>query len=209
MRPRDAGRRPRDPDGAGSGGRFQVVLGLGNPGAAFDDTPHNVGHRVVDLLARALGASWTQQKDAMVARLDGGGRTTYLIKPGARMNVIGPAVLRIARRLGFSASDCILVHDDLDLPIGTVRVRTRSSDGGHRGVRSIFQAFRTDEIRRVRVGVGRPARGQPVEEFVLTPFAPGDRADLDEALAEAADRALELLGRPERVGRGAARGAVA
>ena len=205
MRPRDAGRRPPDPDGAGSGGRLQVVLGLGNHGAAFDDTPHNVGHRVVDLLARALGASWTQQKDATVARVDGEGQTTYLIKPAARMNVIGPAVRRIAGRMGFSASDCILVHDDLDLPIGTVRVRTRSSDGGHRGVRSVFQAFRTDEIRRVRVGVGRPEQGQPVEEFVLTPFAPATLADVDEAVAEAADRALELLGRPERVRRGAAR----
>ena len=125
------------------------------------------------------------------------------------MNVIGPAVRRIGGRMGFSASDCILVHDDLDLPIGTVRVRTRSSDGGHRGVRSVFQAFRTDEIRRVRVGVGRPEQGQPVEEFVLTPFAPATLADVDGAVAEAADRALELLGRPERVGRGAAQRGVA
>jgi aminoacyl-tRNA hydrolase len=208
MRPRHAGGRPPDPGGAGSGDRFQVVLGLGNPGG-FDDTPHNVGHRVVDLLARALGASWTQQKDAVVARVDGEGQTTYLIKPAARMNVIGPAVRRIGGRMGFSASDCILVHDDLDLPIGTVRVRTRSSDGGHRGVRSVFQAFRTDEIRRVRVGVGRPEQGQPVEEFVLTPFAPATLADVDGAVAEAADRALELLGRPERVGRGAAQRGVA
>ena len=96
-----------------------------------------------------------------MAQVDGEGQTTYLIKPAARMNVIGPAVRRIGGRMGFSASDCILVHDDLDLPIGTVRVRTRSSDGGHRGVRSVFQAFRTDEIRRVRVGVGRPEQGQP------------------------------------------------
>jgi PTH1 family peptidyl-tRNA hydrolase len=93
----------------------------------------------------------------------------------------------------------ILVHDDLDLAIRSVRVRPRSGDAGHRGVRSVLQAFRTDEIRRVRVGVGRPARGQPADEYVLEPFAPEVLADVDGAVAEAADRVLELLGRPERV----------
>jgi UDP-N-acetylmuramoyl-tripeptide--D-alanyl-D-alanine ligase len=209
MRPGEAGGRSPEPAGAGSGGRVQVVVGLGNPGAGLGETPHNVGHRVVDLLAASLGASWTPQRDAMVARVDGGGPTTYLIKPAARMNVIGPAVRRIGLRLGFAAPDCILVHDDLDLPMGSVRARARSSDGGHRGVRSVFRAFRTDEIRRVRVGVGRPAPGQPVEEFVLTPFAAEARADLDEALAAAADRALEVLGRPERIRGRANRGRAA
>jgi PTH1 family peptidyl-tRNA hydrolase len=130
-----------------------------------------------------------------------------LVKPAARMNATGPALLRVAQRIGFGPADLVLVHDDLDLAIRSVRVRERSGDAGHRGVRSVLQAFRTDEIRRVRVGVGRPARGQPADDYVLEPFAPEERADVEGAVDEAADRVLELLGRPERVRGRAARAA--
>ncbi len=193
MRPPGARPRRADPVPPGSGGRVRVVVGLGNPGERYGDTPHNVGHRVLDRLAGALGARWAREPGAMVARTEADGAVAYLVKPDARVNVAGPALVEIGRRLGFGSPDLVLVHDDLDLPVGSVRVRTRSSDGGHRGVRSVFQAFRTDEIRRVRVGVGRPAPGQPVEEFVLTPLPPETVAALDEAAAEAAGRALELL----------------
>ena len=155
---------------------MRVVVGLGNPGGGYGDTPHNVGHRVLDLLAGALGARGRGSRARRWRGWRPTARSTYLVKPAARMNVAGPALVR--DRPGawaFGSPDLVLVHDDLDLPVGSVRVRTRSSDGGHRGVRSVFQAFRTDEIRRVRVGVGRPAPGQPVEEFVLTPLPPDDR----------------------------------
>jgi UDP-N-acetylmuramoyl-tripeptide--D-alanyl-D-alanine ligase len=188
-----------------SGGRLQVVVGLGNPSARYYDTPHNVGHRVLDLLASVLGAKWQQEKDAMVARVESGGQTVVLLKPSARMNATGPRLRAIGERLGFGPPDFILVHDDLDLPIRSVRVRTRSGAGGHRGVRSVLQAFRTDEIRRVRVGVGRPEGGQRVGDYVLTPFGAASLAIIDEASAEAADRVLALLGRRERVRGRAAR----
>jgi UDP-N-acetylmuramoyl-tripeptide--D-alanyl-D-alanine ligase len=202
--PAVAGRELGVPD---SGGRLQVVVGLGNQGARYADAPHNVGHRVLDRLATALGATWEQERDAAVARVADGDRTLCLVKPAARMNASGPLLARVARRIGFGAPDLVLVHDDLDLSIRQVRVRERSGDAGHRGVRSVLQAFRTDEIRRVRVGVGRPPRGQPADEYVLEPFALQVRADVDGAVAEAADRVLELLGRPERVRGRAARGA--
>ncbi len=188
-----------------SGGQFQVVVGLGNPGARRYDTPHNVGHRVLDLLASVLDARWEQEKDGMVARVEDGGQTVVLLKPSARMNATGPRLVAIGARLGFGPPDFILVHDDLDLPIRSVRVRTRSGDGGHRGVRSVLQAFRTDEIRRVRVGVGRPEEGQRLEDHVLTPFGAASLAMIDEACAEAVDRVLVLLGRRERVRGRAAR----
>jgi aminoacyl-tRNA hydrolase len=194
---------------AEAGGRLQVVVGLGNPGARYDDTPHNVGHRVLDLLASTLGAGWRQEADAMVAMVESSGKTLYLIKPAARMNTIGPTLLAIGERMGFGPGDCILVHDDLDLPIRSVRVRTRSGDAGHRGVRSVFQAFRTDEIRRVRVGIGRPPQSQEVEDYVLTPFDAATLDIVDGACAEAADRALALLGRSERVRGRASRAAQA
>jgi PTH1 family peptidyl-tRNA hydrolase len=185
-------------------GRLEVVVGLGNPAPQLRDTPHNVGHRVLDVVADALGARWEQDGDALVARSERDGRSVLLLKPAAWMNVTGKRLLALAERLGFGAPDFILVHDDLDLPIRSVRVRMRSGHGGHNGVRSVLDAFRTDEIRRVRVGVGRPPKGQRVEDFVVTPFDAASLAALDGACAEAADRVLELLGRRERV-RGAAR----
>jgi UDP-N-acetylmuramoyl-tripeptide--D-alanyl-D-alanine ligase len=187
---------------AGTGGRFQVVVGLGNPGPGYRDTPHNVGQRALDRIASALGASFQREPGARVARVGDG---LVLLAPFAYMNVSGPHLLAIAERMGFGASDLLLVHDDLDLALGVVRARTRSGDGGHRGVRSVLQAFRTDEIRRVGIGVGRPARGQRIRDFVLAPFAPESLARVDAACAEAADRVLELLGRPERVRSSAAR----
>ena len=130
-----------------------------------------------------------------MARGDG----VLLLKPAAWMNVSGRQLAALAERLGFGPADLILVHDDLDLPIRSVRVRTRSGDGGHRGVRSVLRAFRTDEIRRVRVGVGRPEEGQRVADHVLEPFGAAQLAAIDEASAEAANRVLALLGRRERV----------
>ena len=187
-------RSPRRRPFASAGG-CQVVAGLGNPRTAYHDAPHNVGHRVVDLVANALGAAWREEKGAQVARADG----VLLLKPAAWMNVSGRRLAALAERHGFGPADLILVHDDLDIPIGSVRVRTRSGDGGHRGVRSVLRAFRTDEIRRVRVGVGRPERGSDLEDFVLTPFDAARLPAVHAACAEAADRALELLGRRERV----------
>jgi len=187
-------RSPRSTPFASMGG-CQVVAGLGNSRPEHRDTPHNVGHRVLDLLASALGATWREEKDAQAARADG----VLLLKPVARMNVSGRGLAALAERLGFGPADLILVHDDLDLPIRSVRVRTRSGDGGHRGVRSVLQAFRTDEIRRVRVGVGRPEEGQRAADHVLAPFGAAQLAMIDEASVEAANRVLELLGRRERV----------
>jgi UDP-N-acetylmuramoyl-tripeptide--D-alanyl-D-alanine ligase len=173
----------------------QVLAGLGNPRAPYRDTPHNVGHRVVDLVANALGATWSEEPGAQVARADG----VLLLKPAAWMNVSGRHLAALAERLGFGPAELILVHDDVDLPIRSVRVRARSGDGGHRGVRSVLRAFRTDEIRRVRVGVGRPGSGEDVEKFVVKPFDPASRAAVHEACVDAADQALELLGRSERI----------
>jgi aminoacyl-tRNA hydrolase len=172
-----------------------VVVGLGNPGARFRDTPHNVGHRVLARLASELGARFEEERDGRVARAVHAGEPLLLVEPAARMNVTGPCLTALARRLGFAAGDLVLVLDDLDLPLGTVRVRERSGDGGHRGLRSVLEAFRTDEIRRVRIGVGRPARGREVEAFVVAPFDPESLARVDAACAEAAARVLELLGR--------------
>lgn len=174
--------------------RLQVVVGLGNADESYEQTPHNAGHRVLDLLARSLGAVWTQEQNAMRARIERDDGDIYLLKPLTAMNIAGPALREIGLRLGFGPGECILVHDDVDLPIGSVRVRTRAGDAGHRGVRSVLEAFQTDEVRRVRIGVGRPEQGKQVKDFVLRPFSSTEREAIDRACATAASRVLDLLG---------------
>jgi len=170
-----------------------IFVGLGNPGEEYQSTPHNVGHAALDRLATTLGARWEPDGDADVARAEWQGTSVCLLKPKAWMNHSGPALRELAERLGFEPPQCVLVYDDLDLPLGTVRVRMRGSDGGHRGVRSILEAFQTDQFRRVKVGVARPGAKRPARDEVLTPFTPDEWAIVHSACAEVIERAGELV----------------
>jgi PTH1 family peptidyl-tRNA hydrolase len=167
---------------------------LGNPGEQFRGTPHNVGQRVIELLAHTLGGEWIREEQAMVARVRWRGADIYLIKPLTDINATGPLLLQLRQRLGFGPAECVLIHDDLDLPFGTVRVRMQGSDGGHRGIRSILEAFRTDALCRVKIGVGRPAQQGQRTDSVMTAFASAELPVIDRACAEAADRCLALVG---------------
>ena len=171
-----------------------VVVGLGNPHQRLADTPHNVGYRTIEILAQRMGQDWLAEGDlAMVARGELHGQKICLIKPFSPMNEIGPALAALANELGFEVHQCILVHDDLDLPLGAVRARNRGSDGGHRGVRSILQAFQDDRFRRVKIGVGHAPEGQSVIDFVLTPFSEEQCAIVTTINSAAADKVIELL----------------
>ena len=135
---------------------IHAVVGLGNPGAQYQGTPHNVGQTALDFLARSLRAEWVREEQAMLARIELPTRIVYLIKPLTYVNVTGPMLSQLARRLNFAVDQCVLVHDDMDLPLGALRVRMKGSDGGHRGVASIQRVFGRDTFRRVKIGVGRP-----------------------------------------------------
>ena len=111
------------------------------------------------------------------------------------MNCIGPGLKQLSESLSFSPEQCILVHDDLDMPIGAVRARLSGGAGGHRGVASILEAFQTDAFRRVKIGVGQPGAKLDRVSYVLAPFHPDSRATVDRALAAAEARVLEMLGR--------------
>lgn len=171
----------------------QVVAGLGNPGPPYRETRHNVGQRVVELLARMLKRSFRREGRSLLARAQWGGQAVWLALPQAFMNVCGPAVAEVLGRAAAGPGDLVLVYDDIDLPLGTVRVRLRGGHGGHNGVRSVIETLGTEEIRRVKVGIGRPARRSEVAEYVLTPFEPAELAAVDAAVAEAAERVLSLL----------------
>jgi aminoacyl-tRNA hydrolase len=171
-----------------------VVIGLGNPHASQQDTPHNAGYQTLDLLALRMAQTWHNANGlALVARGELSGLALCLIKPLAPMNHSGPVLATLAAQWDFDVRQCILVHDDMDLPLGTVRARLRGGDGGHRGVQSILQAFQNDRFRRVKVGVGQAHAGQSGADFVLTPFSAPQKIGMTQASHTAADRVLALM----------------
>ena len=175
-----------------------VVVGLGNPGPKYRNTRHNVGQRVVDRLAETLGVAWRESGPALVARGRFGDHAVDLVKPQSFMNVSGPPVAAALRRLHAKPSDLILVYDDIDLPLGIVRTRMKGSHGGHNGVRSIIETLGTTELRRVKIGIGRPSLKDDVADHVLTRFERAELSAVDEAVAEAAGRVLALIEAPPR-----------
>lgn len=170
-------------------------MGLGNPGPEYSGTRHNVGQRVLDRLAHRLRRPWRREGQALVARGQWRGEPLLLVKPLAFMNVSGPAVARTLHRHDLGPADLVLVYDDIDLPLGRVRVRMKGSHGGHNGVRSVLETLGTDEVRRVKVGVGRPERKDEVVDHVLAPFAPEELPAVEAAVEAAAERVLELVQR--------------
>ena len=177
-------------NGRGTG---RVVIGLGNPGPEYRDTRHNVGQRVVDALARTLRASWRRDGSTVIARGRWRGEPVRLIKPISFMNESGPVVAKALRRAEAGPADVILVYDDIDLPLGTVRLRMKGSHGGHKGVQSVLAALGTQEIKRVKVGIGRPDQKDDVPDHVLTSFEREELPTVEAAVAEAAEKVLALL----------------
>jgi PTH1 family peptidyl-tRNA hydrolase len=172
-----------------------VVVGLGNPGPEYRDTRHNVGQRVLDRLASGdlRGTRWQRDDGTELSEGRWRGDTVRLVKPLAFMNVCGPVVARALRRHGAEPHDLVLVYDDIDLPLGTVRVRMKGGHGGHNGVRSVIEALGTSDIRRVKVGIGRPDHKADVPDHVLTVFDPEELATVDTAVADAALKVLALF----------------
>jgi peptidyl-tRNA hydrolase, PTH1 family len=178
----------------GGPGTGRVVVGLGNPGPEYRDTRHNVGQRVLDVLAKTVRGSWRRDGATIVARGRWRGEEVRLIKPLSFMNESGPVVAKALRRAEAGPADMILVYDDIDLPLGTVRVRMKGSHGGHNGVRSVIDALGTQDIKRVKVGVGRPDHKGDVPDHVLTSFEHDELPVVDAAVAEAVEKVLALLG---------------
>ena len=181
----------------------QAIVGLGNPGPEYRDTRHNIGARVLDGIATMLHARFGREGGHLVAAARWHGEPVHLVKPQSYMNETGPAVARLARRLHLGPADLIVVFDDLDLPLGTVRVRMKGSAGGHNGVHSLIEALGTDQIRRVKVGIGRPPpaggprRREKVVDHVLSPFYPDEYDTVRAACEDAAQQAVKLLDRRE------------
>lgn len=172
-----------------------LVVGLGNPGPEYAETRHNIGFRVVELLAeRAGGGRFSRHRsnaDVLEGRL--AGRRVVLAKPRTYMNVSGGPVAGLARYFSVPVSDLVVVHDDLDLAFGVVRLKLGGGEGGHNGLRSVSSSLGTKDYLRVRFGIGRPPGRQDPADFVLKRFSAVERKELDLAVDLAADAAEALL----------------
>jgi PTH1 family peptidyl-tRNA hydrolase len=167
-----------------------LIVGLGNPGPQYAATRHNVGWMVLDRLAARHGLQFKpQQAKAILARGAIAGRTVILAKPQTYMNASGQSVSNLARFYKIPLDRIMIVYDELDLPVGTIRLRERGSAAGHNGLTSVLQQLGTQNVPRLRIGIGKPPRGEGVN-WVLGRFSADERADLTPALDRAAD-ALE------------------
>ena len=171
-----------------------LVVGLGNPGPKYENTRHNIGFMVADVLAGRVGGKFSAHKrsnaDIVQARLDG--RQVIVAKPRTYMNLSGGPVAALAKFFSVDPANVIVVHDELDLDFGTIRLKLGGGENGHNGLRSTSSALGTKDYLRVRMGIGRPPGRQDPADFVLKPFSATERKELDVWCEEGAD-AVELL----------------
>lgn len=162
---------------------MKVIAGLGNPGREYAQTKHNVGFLMVDALAAHLGVTeWREKYDAFIARARIGSEAVLLVKPQTYMNESGRAIAPLMNFYKLEADDLIVAHDDMDIPVGTIRIRKKGSSGGHNGIKSILAHLGDEHFARVRIGIGRPLPGWTVVNHVLAPFPPEDAAKVSEAI---------------------------
>lgn len=171
-----------------------LVVGLGNPGPKYADTRHNVGFAVVDRLAARAGTRFKAHRGlADVAETRLAGARVVLAKPRSYMNVSGGPVASVLRYYGVPVSELVVVHDDLDLGFGTIRLKRGGGEGGHNGLRSISQSLGSRDYLRVRFGIGRPPGRIDPADHVLRRFSAGERAEVDLAVELCADAVEALL----------------
>jgi peptidyl-tRNA hydrolase, PTH1 family len=172
----------------------KLVVGLGNPGRRYHQTRHNIGFAVADALARRLDTEFEHGRaNALTARAGRGADATLIVKPLTMMNLSGEAVAGLASFYKTDASDIIVVADDVNLPLGRLRLRARGSAGGHNGFKSIIGALGTDAFPRLRVGVGRGDVRRDLADHVLARFDDDERDEVTDAIARAADAVETFL----------------
>lgn len=172
-----------------------LIVGLGNPGAKYEATRHNVGQMALDVLADRMGARFTPHKtNSRIAegRLVPGGPKLVLAKSNGYMNTSGGPVSALVKYFGIDPDHIVVLHDELDLPFDSLKLKQGGGHGGHNGLRDIAKALGTPDYFRVRIGIGRPPGQQDPADFVLKPFASSERDALAVLLEDAAD-ATEML----------------
>jgi PTH1 family peptidyl-tRNA hydrolase len=172
----------------------KLIVGLGNPGARYEGTRHNMGFLVVDALARRAGVGINRERfDALLGRGEISEVSVILAKPLTFMNLSGRAVAQIARYFGIGAEDILIIHDDMDFPVGDVRIKAGGGAGGHKGLLSIIDQLGGADFSRVRVGIGRPPARETAERYVLERFSEEEKQVLDSAVERAGDAVIAVV----------------
>lgn len=173
-----------------------LIVGLGNPGAEYAATRHNIGQMVLDELAKTVGGNFKKHSKARAQVLEGrlgvGGTKVVLAKPLTYMNVSGGPVSALAQFYGIDPAKIIVVHDELDIPFDSIKLKIGGGEGGHNGLRDITKALGTKNYYRVRTGIGRPPGQMQTADFVLKPFTTAEKKGLPFLISNAAD-ATEML----------------
>ncbi len=168
-----------------------LIVGLGNPGAQYEATRHNAGFWFVDQLAREQGGTFRSEAKfhGQVSKVTLGGQPIWLLKPSTFMNRSGQAVAALARFYKIPTESILVVHDELDLAPGTVRLKTGGGHGGHNGLRDTIAQLGAKDFMRLRVGVGHPGHARQVSDYVLSRAPVAEQRSIEESL----DRALQVL----------------
>jgi len=171
----------------------RIIVGLGNPGEGYARNRHNVGFMALEALARESGGSWSVQLLSRICRIEIGGSPVLLAEPLTYMNHSGKAVHALLSAFQRGHQDLLLVVDDLNLPFGRIRIRERGSAGGHHGLESILNVLNTDEIVRVRMGIGEELMPEDKAGFVLSDFPQQKQAELDDMILKAGNAMKSML----------------
>ena len=173
---------------------FRLIVGLGNPGKAYRRTRHNIGFMVVDRLATVHGISMGENRfDTVFGQGNMGHLPVVLAKPMTFMNRVGPAVSNLIRAFALDTQDILVIHDDVDIVFGKLKIKGKGGDGGHNGVKSLIAALESDVFLRIRVGIGRPETGQDMSAYVLAEFDDQQRALLEAVILTAQTAAETVL----------------
>ena len=174
-----------------------LIVGLGNPGPNYAKTRHNIGQMVLDELAKEVGGSFKKHSKASAVVVEGrlgfGGPKVILMKSLGYMNTSGGPVSAVAKFYGIDPDHIIVVHDELDIPFDTIKLKIGGGEGGHNGLRDITKALGTKDYYRVRTGIGRPPGRMDTADFVLKPFSSTEAKDLPFLISNAADATVMLI----------------
>jgi PTH1 family peptidyl-tRNA hydrolase len=175
-------------------GSLRYIVGLGNPGRNYEKTRHNVGFMVIDELCKRWDLSLNKEKFKGIYGIGSiNGEKVILLKPLTYMNLSGESIRPLLDYYEIDIEDLIVIYDDLDLPTGKIRLRTKGSAGGHNGIKSTIQHLGTQNFNRLRIGIDRPVNGMKVPDYVLGAFSEDEQSEIEGAIKQGADACEKWL----------------